>query len=245
MAKRSKEQPATTIVAPPIHLARSDATPLITIEAVTRAALSASITRLTATRPLPRTIALIAATRQEGVTYLAQAIGAIIASDLTRRVCVVELNWNWPRLGVAHNEPPIAPPTPAGLAEVLAGVVRIDDALIPTSIEGLSLLAAGNLPLEQRSATIRGNALREQIALLRDRFDHLILDVPAILTTSDAIPLAGIADASCVIVRQGVTPRQTLLRALDDVKHLDMLGIMLNQVRVATPAWLRGFIPQE
>jgi hypothetical protein len=34
-------------------------------------------------------------------------------------------------------------------------------------------------------------------------------------------------------------------RALDDVKHLTMLGVVLNQARMTLPNWIGAFVPQE
>jgi Mrp family chromosome partitioning ATPase len=48
-----------------------------------------------------------------------------------------------------------------------------------------------------------------------------------------------------MVVRQGVTPTPSVQRALDQVKHLRQLGIVLNQVTIKTPSWLRMLIPQE
>src|SRR5215217_1301451 len=42
---------------------------------------------------LPARIAMVAALRQEGVTYTTLALATTLAYDLAVRVCVVELNW--------------------------------------------------------------------------------------------------------------------------------------------------------
>jgi Mrp family chromosome partitioning ATPase len=57
--------------------------------------------------------------------------------------------------------------------------------------------------------------------------------------------LAALGEACCLVLRQGVTPLQDIRRALDDVEHLRVLGVVLNQVRVATPRWLLRLVPQE
>jgi Mrp family chromosome partitioning ATPase len=48
-----------------------------------------------------------------------------------------------------------------------------------------------------------------------------------------------------MVVRHGVTATPSVQRALDDVRHLKQLGIILNQVSIKTPRWLRTLIPQE
>lgn len=133
----------------------------------------------------------------------------------------------------------------SGLAAVLMGTATLDEALVQTALPNLMLLPAGNLPLAQRPAMARHDTLKACIKQLSRRFDHILLDVPAILGTSDSIALASLSTACCIVVRQGVTPVSQVRRALDDVKHLSMLGVVLNQARMSLPNWVSAFVPQE
>jgi hypothetical protein len=225
---------------------------------------------------LPARIAMVAALRQEGVTYTTLALATTLAYDLAARICVVELNWWSP--GVITEPPPEneAPEVNSrklrrakrrrdnsstsnteseaataqasdttGLAAVLMGNTTLDEALIQTALPNLMLLPAGNLSPAQRPAMARHDTLKACIKQLSRRFDHILLDVPAILGTSDAIALASLSTACCVVIRQGVTPVSQVHRALDDVKHLSMLGVILNQARMSLPNWVGAFVPQE
>jgi Mrp family chromosome partitioning ATPase len=112
-------------------------------------------------------------------------------------------------------------------------------------LPNLALLPAGDLSPAQRPAMARSDTLRTCIARLSRRFDHILLDIPAILATSDAIALASLGAACCVVVRQGITPVSNVRRALDDIKHLSILGVLLNQNRTVLPRWVNALIPQE
>jgi Mrp family chromosome partitioning ATPase len=72
----------------------------------------------------------------------------------------------------------------------------------------------------------------------------VILDIPALLANSDAIALASLADAGFLVVRQGITPIALIKQALDEIKHLSMLGIVMNQTYFHTPRWLYNLIPR-
>lgn len=209
---------------------------------------------------LPARIAMIAALREEGVTYTSLALGATLASDMAVKVCVVELNWWAPGMSRMLGQESVAEPVvskerkeqgvaslPAqqGLAGVLMGAVSLDDALIKTELPNLVLLPAGDLPPAQRHILARSSSLKAMIDELGGRFDHLILDVPAVLLTSDAIALSALGDASCIVIRQGVTQAASVRRALDNVKSNSMLGVVLNQSSLKTPRWLLNLIPQE
>jgi Mrp family chromosome partitioning ATPase len=132
-----------------------------------------------------------------------------------------------------------------GLAAVVMGNATLDEMLVPTALPNLMLLPAGDLSPAQRPAMARSDTLKASIEQLSRRFAHVLLDVPAVLATSDAIALASLSTACCVVIRQGVTPVSHVRRALDDVKHLSMLGVVLNQARMAVPSWVNTLIPQE
>jgi Mrp family chromosome partitioning ATPase len=223
----------------------------LTLPADTVVAYRYMITRLARAAPLPQRLGVVAALRQEGVTYTALGLGSTIAHDLAPqdRVCVVELNWWWPstsyqvgdKQAQADGEATGGP----GTAGVLNGQVTLDQALIHAEEPCVSLLPAGNIPAKDRPVIARSAALRELVEDLSRRFAYVVLDVPAILATSDAVPLAGLADLCCLVIRQGVTPLPTLRRALDDVGHLQIAGTVLNRTRIATPKRLLRLIPLE
>jgi Mrp family chromosome partitioning ATPase len=198
------------------------------------------VTRLTRGAELPARISVIAALREEGVTYITVALAATMATDLEATICAVELNWWWPGMStlLSGTESP-------GLAGVLAGQSTLDDALIATNLPNLSLLPAGDLPIEWRPVVARGAALAELIYQMHDRFQYLVLDIPAVRATSDAIALAGLGAACCLVLRQGATPAMEVRTALDDVSNLSMLGVVMNRVRIATPAFFLRMIPRE
>lgn len=223
-------------------------------------------TELTLNRNLPRRVALISALRGEGVTYTAVALGAILASDTSARVCVVELNWWAPGLialldpamnaaaeakGKKRRTKEVAPPVSAlqagrpGLAQVFTGDVTLDDVILHTNIPSFDMIPAGDVPVSRRPSLARNPQLRALLDQLAKSYDHLILDIPAIRTTSDAIALASLSDACILVTQQGATSISSVQQALDDVKSLSMLGVVLNKVSISTPGMLLNLVPQE
>jgi Mrp family chromosome partitioning ATPase len=198
-----------------------------------------SINRIMRTEPFPEKLVMTSAVRQEGVTYLSKAIGTVLANDFARKCCVLELNWWWP---ADYPQSIVGRP---GLAEVLEDKATLEEALIPTAMSNLSLLSAGRLANKLRPTFAGSEALSTLIDSLARQFDYLILDTPAVTATSDSILLAGYGTALGLVIRQGATPVQRVRAALDDLDHLNIIGVIMNQVNVATPGFLLDYIAQE
>ncbi len=198
------------------------------------------LTKLNREQKLPAKISVVSAMRQEGVSLMSLAMAAIMANDLSRNVCLVDLNW-WSPSTMLH---PLTFYSP-GILPLLHGEIKLEAALVHTNHPQFTILPAGNLAVGQRPIVARGPALKRVIDELSDYADHLILDIPAILTTSDAIPLASLGDACCVVVQQGISTRAVVQQALNEINHLPMLGVVMNRVRVATPNWVLKWIPQN
>ncbi|MEO7912518.1 MAG: chromosome partitioning protein [Roseiflexaceae bacterium] len=264
-----------------LTLRTADGTPLYTFPGSVVTSMRHMETMLLYNDTLPARISVVAALRQEGVTYTTLALATTLAYDLAARICVVDLNWWSPglrtqpdpnadatsnakrrnKVGRSKNRPVSATPDQpsaevfeqtalstadtTGLAAVLSKSVSLDDALVPTGLPNLALLPAGPIAPAQRPALARGDGLKNMIEQLGRRFDHVLLDIPAILATSDAIALASLGTACCLVIRQGVTPMDNVRHALDDIKHLPMLGVVLNQTQSHLPRWVRALVPQE
>lgn len=181
---------------------------------------------------LPDVLALTAALSGEGVTYTCQSLGAVLANDFGRTVAVVELNFGRP----------CSTSQPVGIAQVVHGEVPLDQALVRTEVPGLVLLPAGRTAVSDRPVLSRMTALAETLADLRRRVDHVVLDVPAVLDTSDAVPLAAYADAVGLVLRHGVTSEHQAQRAVEDLAHLTFLGVILNRWTSPVPTRLLAAI---
>lgn len=222
------------------------------------------LTRLTANQALPQHLAVTSALSGEGVTTVALALGLTLANDTGAKVAVVELNWWSPgllrilsqtkqleklskRRSRQTKETPLLESFQAqpGLSDYLTGRVSLDQALLASDMPNLSLLPAGELALQQQPILARSQALQDAIAELSQRFEHIIFDLPAVLGSSETIVLGSYASACCFVVQQGVTSTTQVQNALDDIKHLPILGVLLNQTRIRTPQWIQALLPQE
>jgi Mrp family chromosome partitioning ATPase len=212
-----------------LELQNEDGATLMTIPGEVVESLRRSISRLILKKVLPARLALVATLRQEGTSYLARAFATTMANDLDANVCAVELNWWWPDKSwpVSTNN--------LGLAGVLTEQIQLKDAIIRTNRPNLSVLPAGRLTVSERPVFARSTLLKEILYQLNEQYEYLILDIPAILATNDASPLATLGDACCMVVQQGVTPVEKVRQALDEIDQLQVLGVILNKMQTSTP----------
>lgn len=118
---------------------------------------------------------------------------------------------------------------PRGLAELLANHGRVEGFLQQWVGTGLEVLPSGEPPTNP-SELLASARLRQIVAALRDRADVVVFDAPALLASSDAAVLCGLADGALVVVRSGRTSRPQLREALDRLNRVGAttVGFVLN-----------------
>jgi Mrp family chromosome partitioning ATPase len=198
------------------------------------------VARIQRSQPFPTRLALTSALRGEGVTYLTYALGTTLAHDRPASICIVDLNWHWPF------QSPFVDPENPGIAGVCLGEAALDEVITTTGQANLSVLPAGSLSKDQYTFIAGSAGLQNLISQLGQRFDHLIMDLPAVLATSDSVTLAPLSNACCLVIRHGVTADSDARSALDVISHLPVLGTILNQVSFATPTpWIEMLLEKE
>jgi Mrp family chromosome partitioning ATPase len=185
---------------------------------------------------MPARLALTSALLGEGVTYVARSLAAVIAYDTEESVAIVDFTWRKPapeQDGAAKN---------VGLADVVMHDVPLDDVVLHTSNPRLGLVPAGTSPIARRPALARSERLAAVLDDLESRFDHLLLDLPPVLATSEAMNLSQLADAYVLVVRQAVTTQSQVEAALEEMQGVDTLGVILNRVDSDIPRRLRRLV---
>ena len=232
--KKAKETEEIKDVAPSILLEAIDGSFQVVFSNKVVNSVRQLLARIESRTDLVPKLGMISALRGEGVTYISQALGTIMANDLGVEICIVDLNW-WHSSYKAE----------VGLSDLVYNRKMIDDVLVSTNLPNLFVIPSGELTAEQRPIVARSEALYQALEDLEERFDFLIMDIPAILSTSEAVPLATMADANCLVIHQGATASSSVRLALDEVRHLNLLGIVMNQVETYTPSTLLNILPIE
>lgn len=231
--RNKREQPTSE----PLVVPNRDGTAALTLPGEVVDSIRYIYTRVGQKDRIPPCLSVIAALRGEGVTTISQALAATMAHDLRARVCLIDLNWWWP------SNSPLTDPENPGLAAVFAGDAHLADVIVRTGWRNLYCLPAGTMPRDDRPVVAHSRYLKGMLDELNQQFDYLILDIPAILATSDAVSLASLGSACCLVIRQGVTRVEDVRLALDEASQLTMLGVVLNQFTLKTPKQILRFMP--
>ena len=128
------------------------------------------------------------------------------------------------------------------LADAIEHGAALDDILIPTSNPRLCVIQAGRVPVARRPALAQGRPLATLLDQLDERFDHVLLDLPPVLASSDAMNLSQLADAFVLVVQQGVTTESQVEAALQELHGSETLGLILNRFDSNIPRRLRRLV---
>jgi protein-tyrosine kinase len=104
------------------------------------------------------------------------------------------------------------------------------DALFTIGVDGLAL-AGSTLPTEQASELIASGRLEEMLAYIRSiaASPIILLDLPPLLVTDEALLVAPRVDAVALVVAEGHTRRDTLVRAKELLAEFPTAGVILNR----------------
>jgi Mrp family chromosome partitioning ATPase len=173
-----------------------------------------------------------------GKSNVAANLGAALARG-GKRVVVVDADLRRPRL---HRSLGIELAGGAGLVDVLAGQVDLDEALVsvplptqetngagPIEAAGrLDLLPSGSTPAPL-SDVITSDTVADLIRRLNERADYIVFDSPS-LAVAEAYPLAVQVDNVLIVARRGRTTKDQAEWARDTLEEIGVqkVGVVLT-----------------
>jgi len=162
----------------------------------------------------------------EGKTFAAANLGVSLAREIHNRVLMVDCDLRNPNLakyfGVQDER---------GLSEYIQGKAKLRELVKETGIKGLRILPAGKSEVNPGDliASKRMKALLNGLKS-HTQTDFVIIDTTPILATADPEDLAALVDGIIIVVRAGVTPRETVEQALVSLEKEKILGGLLNDL---------------
>ena len=170
----------------------------------------------------------------EGKSFTAINLAGAIAHNVMRPTVLVDIDFKKKsisnQLGLSER---------VGLLDVAStSGQKIEDLIVPTAIEHLSVLPVGRDSGEfgDNGDGSSRRPVSQVIERLARRFpDHIfILDLPPCLSTSDPSTLAPVVNEIIMVVEAERTQRNEVEAALDLVKLCPKITLLLNKIRTTT-----------
>lgn len=177
----------------------------------------------------PRTIMVSSAIQGEGKTSTT-ANTALVFAHTGARTLLVDADLRRPNCHSLMNEA-----NQVGLSDVLAGQLRLDEAIRPTTVNNLFLLTAGSA-VPNPAELLTSSKMRQTIDALRQDYDTILIDTAPLMLTSDTCAMATMVDG-VVLVAGAYTPKSNIQRACQRLEYVGakVLGVVLNRVNIHEP----------
>jgi capsular exopolysaccharide synthesis family protein len=179
--------------------------------------------KLAAQKGLPKSLAVLSTWPKEGRSTTAVALAWGLARA-RRTVVLVDANLRSPSLHAA-----LGVKNADGLSDVLKDGGDIEPLLRPTGLEGLSLITAG-APAPSPADLLIGDGLARLVKALEARFDHVIIDGPAVMDLADAPLVASTVEGVIFVVASRAAPAARIRAALGRLDRAQVLGGVLTML---------------
>lgn len=175
----------------------------------------------------PRTILVTSAHPEEGKTSLAVSLAASLAEP-GARVLLIDGDVQGPQIGQM-----LKLPRCSGLKELLDGKHTLVEAVLPSSLKGVDVLAC-----DLNGGTARGALNHRSATRVIDeaihQYDHVVIDSPPTLGAADAMVWARIVDSVVISCLAGHSDREAVKAAIARLRTVTrrVTGVVVGNVSV-------------
>lgn len=111
-----------------------------------------------------------------------------------------------------------------GLTDLLCGMTNVKEAIVKSSLhENLDVMFSGNVPPNPQEL-LGSNRMQKLVEALCGAYDYLIIDLPPVMSVSDALSLSNVLDGVVLVVREKVSQKRLLK---DSIRQLQYAGIKI------------------
>jgi capsular exopolysaccharide synthesis family protein len=151
---------------------------------------------------------------------------AISLAQLGAKVLIIDCDLRKPAthkvFGVDHSR---------GMSNYLSREVEIDSLIQKLQIPNLSLLPCGPIP-PNPAELISSEKMKQMLAMLSERYDHILIDSPPLINVTDPVILSTLVDGVILVVHGGKSTRDVVRRARQELSTVGakIFGVVLNNV---------------
>lgn len=173
------------------------------------------------------TIAVMSPAKDDGKTTVAINLSISIAHGMHSSAVLLDLDLINPSIHTYFGYEPTH-----GLDDYYLGKTNLRDVLISPGLDNL-LLAPTKNQLTNSSeylASTRSNALISDIQQINQN-SKIIIDLPPLLSSDDAIAFIPYIDAVLLVVREGKTKKEDIQQAIELLGNTKLAGVVLNDAQ--------------
>jgi succinoglycan biosynthesis transport protein ExoP len=174
----------------------------------------------------PQVIAITSALPNEGKTTTALAFARTLAANNAKTLLVeCDVRRAAMRFSVG------TPAKDAGIVELLHGDVTLDEVITLGDVPGLDHLLV-LAPYFSSEDLFGGGNMERLIDRLREKYDHIVMDLPPLVGLADGRFLAVLADATALVVKWDSTPAAAASSAISWLRSdgANMVGVLYTMV---------------
>lgn len=170
-------------------------------------------------------LAIASPTQGDGKSVTAVNLAISVAREKQKPVYLIDLDMRNPSvcrfLGIRDIRP---------LPEYLLGQARPEEVIFETSFPSLNV-AAALTPTESASELLAGPRFSDLLAHIRLRSPDaaVIVDLPPVNVTDEALLVGPRVDAFLIVVSEGKTERTQLAKALSTLGEFTIAGVVVNK----------------
>jgi exopolysaccharide/PEP-CTERM locus tyrosine autokinase len=188
--------------------------------------LRTHLLRLNLTNP-PKTIMVTSATSGEGKTFVSANLAVNIATYFHVHALLVDCDLRNPQISKWFDLK-----NGQGLSDYLRGDGELSNYLLKTGIDKLRVIPGGSIQ-NNPTELIGSKKMELLIYELKTRYKDrmIILDSTPLLATSEPEVLSKLVDGIIIVVRAGMTPRETVKQAIASLEKEKIIGFVLNDLQ--------------
>ncbi|WP_293884083.1 polysaccharide biosynthesis tyrosine autokinase [Sphingomonas sp.] len=174
----------------------------------------------------PQVIAITSALPSEGKTTTALSFARTLAVNNAKTLLIeCDVRRAAMRFSVG------TPATTAGIVEVLHGEAAVEQAITPGDVPGLDHLLV-LAPYFSSEDLFGGGNFERLLAGLRQKYEHIVLDLPPLVGLADGRFLAVLADATALAVKWDSTPAAAASSAISWLRSdgANLVGVLYTMV---------------
>jgi len=185
----------------------------------------------------PKTILVTSSMAGEGKSLVSINLAITIATELHSHALIVDCDLRNPTLSRWFGFQEVR-----GLSDYLTGEASLQDLLVKTSLDKLSILPGGAFQ-DNPAELIGSNKMKSLVADLKARYAdrYIILDSSPLLATTEPSVLNEMVDGILLVIKSGDTPRESIQQALKLLDKKKIIGVVLNNMEFKTEAMIRRY----